>query len=196
MYAQVAVENVNCTFDKDYDYSIPQQLEGKALVGCRVAVPFGIGNRKRIGIITRLTDSTQGKRIKSISAVLDEAPLLSNEMMSLARWISEQTFCTYYEAVKAMLPAGINHKIIRSFCAVPGVDESIVASLDSDEKQVYDYLLSRSGYVKPETKPLIVCMILSVLTTAFSLVPPMRCATSGIITSAWCACARARTMYR
>ena len=29
MYAQVAVENVNCTFDKDYDYSIPQQLEGK-----------------------------------------------------------------------------------------------------------------------------------------------------------------------
>lgn len=35
MYAQVAVENVNCTFDKDYDYSIPQQLEGKALVGCR-----------------------------------------------------------------------------------------------------------------------------------------------------------------
>ena len=143
MYAQVAVENVNCTFDKDYDYSIPQQLEGKALVGCRVAVPFGIGNRKRIGIITRLTDSTQGKRIKSISAVLDEAPLLSNEMMSLARWISEQTFCTYYEAVKAMLPAGINHKIIRSFCAVPGVDESVIASLDSDEKQVY-------GYVKPE----------------------------------------------
>ena len=82
--------------------------------------------------------------------MLDEAPLLSNEMMSLARWISEQTFCTYYEAVKAMMPAGINHKIIRSFCAVPGVDESIVASLDSDEKQVYDYLLSRSGYVKPE----------------------------------------------
>lgn len=150
MYAQVAVENVNCTFDKDYDYSIPQQLEGKALVGCRVAVPFGVGNRKRIGIITRLTDSTQGKRIKSISAVLDEAPLLSNEMMSLARWISEQTFCTYYEAVKAMLPAGINHKIIRSFCAVPGVDESVIASLDSDEKQVYDYLLSRSGYIKPE----------------------------------------------
>ena len=82
--------------------------------------------------------------------MLDEAPLLSNEMMSLARWISEQTFCTYYEAVKAMLPVGINHKIIRSFCAVPGVDESIVASLDSDEKQVYDYLLSRSGYVKSE----------------------------------------------
>ena len=150
MYAQVAVENVNCTFDKDYDYSIPQQLEGKALVGCRVAVPFGRGNKARIGIITRLTDSTQGKRIKPISAVLDEAPLLSNEMLSLARWISEQTFCTYYEAVKAMLPAGINHRIIRSFCAIPDVDESAVDSLDTDERQVYEYLLTRSGYVKPE----------------------------------------------
>ena len=110
MYAQVAVENVNCTFDKDYDYSIPQQLEGKALVGCRVAVPFGRGNKARIGIITRLTDSTQGKRIKPISAVLDEAPLLSNEMLSLARWISEQTFCTYYEAVKAVIPYGAQYK--------------------------------------------------------------------------------------
>lgn len=106
MYAQVAVENVNCTFDKDYDYSIPQQLEGKALVGCRVAVPFGIGNRKRIGIITRLTDSTQGKRIKSISAVLDEAPLLSNEMMSLARWISEQTFVHTMKRSRPCCPPG------------------------------------------------------------------------------------------
>lgn len=150
MYAQVAVENVNCTFDKAYDYSIPQQLEGKALVGCRVAVPFGKGSKMRVGIITRLTDSTDSKRIKSISAVLDEAPLLSNEMLELARWMSEQTFCTYYEAVKAMLPVGINHKIIRSFCAVPGIDETRLGELSADERQVYDYLLSRSGYVKPE----------------------------------------------
>lgn len=150
MYAQVAVENVNCTFDKAYDYSIPQQLEGKALVGCRVAVPFGKGSKMRVGIITRLTDSTESKRIKSISAVLDEAPLLSNEMLSLARWMSEQTFCTYYEAVKAMLPVGINHRIIRSFCAVPGIDEARLSELSADERQVYDYLLSRSGYVKPE----------------------------------------------
>ncbi len=150
MYAQVAVENVNCTFDKAYDYSIPQQLESKALVGCRVAVPFGKGSKMRVGIITRLTDSTESKRIKSISAVLDEAPLLSNEMLSLARWMSEQTFCTYYEAVKAMLPVGINHRIIRSFCAVPGIDEARLSELSADERQVYDYLLSRSGYVKPE----------------------------------------------
>lgn len=150
MYAQVAVENVNCTFDKAYDYSIPQQLEGKALVGCRVAVPFGKGSKMRVGIITRLTDSTDSKRIKSISAVLDEAPLLSSEMLSLAVWMSEQTFCTYYEAVKAMLPVGINHRIIRSFCAVPGIDEVRLGELSSDERQVYDYLLSRSGYVKPE----------------------------------------------
>ena len=38
MYAQVAVENVNCTFDKDYDYSIPQQLEGKA--SSAAALPY------------------------------------------------------------------------------------------------------------------------------------------------------------
>ena len=149
-FAQVAVENVNCTFDKDYDYSIPQQFVGKALVGCRVAVPFGKYNYKRIGIITQLTDSTQSQKTKPISAVLDEAPLLSNEMLSLARWMSEQTFCTYYEAVRAMLPVGINHRIIRSFCAVPDIDEERISALTPDERQIYDYLLSRNGYVKPE----------------------------------------------
>ena len=149
-FAQVAVENVNCTFDKDYDYSIPQQFVGKALVGCRVAVPFGKYNHKRIGIITQLTDSTQSQKTKPISAVLDEAPLLSNEMLSLARWMSEQTFCTYYEAVRAMLPVGMNHRIIRSFCAVPDIDEERISALTPDERQIYDYLLSRNGYVKPE----------------------------------------------
>ena len=149
-FAQVAVENVNCTFDKDYDYSIPQQFVDKALVGCRVAVPFGKYNYKRIGIITQLTDSTQSQKTKPISAVLDEAPLLSNEMLSLARWMSEQTFCTYYEAVRAMLPVGMNHRIIRSFCAVPDIDEERISALTPDERQIYDYLLSRNGYVKPE----------------------------------------------
>ncbi|MBQ7047114.1 MAG: primosomal protein N' [Oscillospiraceae bacterium] len=150
-YAKVAVENVNCTFDKEYDYSVPPELSDVALPGSRVTVPFGNGNKKRVGIITALCDTTENKRTKSISAVLDEAPLLSNEMLSLARWLSEQTFCTYYEAVKAMLPTGINHRIVRSFCARPDVPSEKLEALSPDERRVYEYLLSRSGYIKPES---------------------------------------------
>ena len=149
--AKVAVENVNCTFDKEYDYSIPPELIDIALEGCRVTVPFGIGNRKRIGIITSLSDTTESKKIKSILAVLDEAPLLSREMLLLAKWISEQTFCTYFEAVKTMLPTGINHKMVRTYCAVPHIDSDKLNALMADEKQVYDYLITRSGYIKPES---------------------------------------------
>lgn len=149
--AKVAVENVNCSFDKEYDYSIPQELLNTALPGCRVTVPFGIGNKKRIGIITSLSDVSQSKKTKSIIAVLDEAPLLSKEMLLLARWMAEQTFCTYYEAVKTMLPTGISHRIIRTYCAVPDVQDDKENALTQDEKKVYEYLLSRSGYTKPET---------------------------------------------
>lgn len=150
LFAKVALENVNCSFDKEYDYSVPPEFVDAVSAGCRVVVPFGGRDKKRVGIITALCDATKNKKIKTISAVLDEAPLLSNEMLSLARWMSEQTFCTYYEAVKAMLPTGINHRIIRSFCASPGIKDEQLSALSADERRVYEYLLSRSGYICPE----------------------------------------------
>lgn len=148
--AKVAVDNVNCTFDKEYDYAIPPEFFAVAQIGCRVTVPFGGGNKTRIGIITALSDGTSSKRIKTIKAVLDKAPLLSNEMLVLARWIAEQTFCTYFEAVRTMLPTGINHKIVKTFCAVPDVEEAKLQALTEEERKTYDYLLSHSGYLKPE----------------------------------------------
>lgn len=81
--------------------------------------------------------------------MLDEAPLLSNEMRRSPDGYRSRPSAHTTEAVKAMLPAGINHRIIRSFCAIPDVDKSAVDSLDADERQVYEYLLTRSGYVKP-----------------------------------------------
>lgn len=63
-YAKVAVESAAFTFDKAFDYIVPPELEAAALPGCRVTVPFGNGNRQRIGIIFELCDSTESKRPK------------------------------------------------------------------------------------------------------------------------------------
>lgn len=150
-YAKVAVDAAVFTFDKEFDYIIPPELEAAAQKGCRVTVPFGNGNKKRLGIIFDVTDYTEGKRLKKIGEVLDEAPLLSDEMLELARWIKERTFCTLYEAAKAMLPSGINHRMVVSYAVRGDYDKEKAASLGGAEKEVFDYLSSKGIFVKSDS---------------------------------------------
>ena len=150
-YAKVAVEAANFSFDKAFDYIIPEPLEESALKGCRVTVPFGIKNKKSLGIIFDVTDFSDGKRLKKISEVLDSKPLLNDEMLSLAEWVKERTFCTLYEAAKAMLPTGINHRMVASYAVNPEADEKKAASLSGIEKEIFDYLDSKKIYVKKDS---------------------------------------------
>lgn len=150
-YARVAVDAAIFTFDKEFDYIIPPELETAAQKGCRVTVPFGNGNKKRLGIIFDITDYSEGKRLKKIAEVLDEAPLLSDEMLELARWIKERTFCTLYEAAKAMLPSGINHRMVVSYAVSGDYDKAKAASLVGAEKEVFNYLSSKGIFVKSDS---------------------------------------------
>lgn len=149
-YAKVAVESTVFTFDKAFDYEIPAELESTAQKGCRVTVPFGNGNKKRIGIIFDITDKTESKRTKKIIGVLDEEPLLSNEMLGLAEWIKDRTFCTLYEAAKAMLPTGINHRIVASYAVSSEIPDGAIEALDESEKEILDYLYKRAVFVKAD----------------------------------------------
>lgn len=147
-YAKVAVEAAAFTFDKEFDYIIPPELESAAKKGCRVTVPFGMGNKKRLGIIFDVTDYSEGTRLKKIAEVLDESPLLSDEMLELAGWIKNRTFCTLYEAAKAMLPSGINHKMIVSYAVNPEADQQKAECLEGAEREVFEYLKGRGVFVK------------------------------------------------
>lgn len=150
-YARVAVDAAVFTFDKEFDYIIPPELEAAAQKGCRVTVPFGNGNKKRLGIVFDVTDYSEGKRLKKISEVLDEAPLLNEEMLELAKWIKDRTFCTLYEAAKAMLPSGINHRMVVSYAVSGDYDKAKAASLCGAEKEIFDYLSAKGVFVKSDS---------------------------------------------
>lgn len=150
-FAKVAVEAATFSFDKAFDYRIPPELEERVSKGCRVTVPFGNGNKKCIGIVFDMTDFSESKRLKSISEVLDEAPMLNDEMLSLAEWIKERTFCTLFEAAKVMLPSGINHHMVNSYAVNGEIDASRLDSLDSTEREIVGYLISKGVYVKSDT---------------------------------------------
>ena len=146
LIAKVAVENTVYSFDKEFSYKVPENLKSSCKAGVRVLVPFGRGNRKRQGIILSFCSESSGK-LKSIISVLDDEPVLSEEMIKTAIFMKEHYFCTLYDAVKTMLPAGINYKMTTVYGAKEISSEQ---QPDDEEQRVYNYLLSKRKPVKSE----------------------------------------------
>ena len=105
--AKIAVAAATYWVDRPYDYLVPEELRDKAVPGVRVYVPFSRGNRRSEGVILALSDHSDYEKLKPITAVLDDAPVLSQEQIKLALFMRERFFCTVYSAIKAMLPAGL-----------------------------------------------------------------------------------------
>ncbi len=105
LYAQVAVEKTTFAFDSLFTYEIPGELDVR--VGARVIVPFGKGNRHRVGVVFAITDERPSGAVKSVISAADDGMFLNEEMLALAEYMRETTFCTYYDAVRTMLPPGL-----------------------------------------------------------------------------------------
>ncbi len=122
--ARVALSAATYAIDKPYDYLIPLQFSAGAQPGVRVIVPFGAGNRRIEGVILTVSQtSSTDKRLKALIALLDEAPVLNREGIKLALWMRERFFCTVYDAVRAMLPAGLWFSLHDHYRIQEGVDK-------------------------------------------------------------------------
>ena len=106
--AKIAVSAATYWLDKPYDYLLPPELKDKAQPGMRVHVPFSRGNRRTEGVILAISEhSDYDQPLKAVIALLDQEPVLSAEQLKLAFFMRERFFCTVYDAVRAMLPAGL-----------------------------------------------------------------------------------------
>lgn len=139
--AEIAVEKAAYSFDKAFDYVIPDSMLDKAVAGTRVLVPFGRGNRKRQGIITAVHQG-ESKGLKSVISVLDDEPVLNDEMLKTAAFMKSHYFCTFYEAVKTMLPAGINYKVTTMYGAKDESEFSFDELTDEENEFIITFFLS------------------------------------------------------
>lgn len=146
LVAKIAIENTVYTFDKAFDYAIPQNLAKAVKAGVRVLVPFGRGNKKRQGIVMSVGYASSQK-LKYIISVLDEEPVLTEKMLRTAEFMKEHYFCTLHDAVKTMLPAGINYRLTTLYGAKDGKDFDY-ETLSDEERRIYDYLLKKRKAVK------------------------------------------------
>lgn len=144
--ARVAVEKTAYHFDREFDYCVPNGLLEAAVPGCRVLVPFGNANARRLGIILELVDVEENKELKAIAAVLDQAPLLSDEGIRLLFWLKQRYFCTLFDAVRLLLPAGMHLRLHTGYRCHPQKEFSPV----EEEEQVMKILRSAEMPLRPE----------------------------------------------
>jgi len=93
---------LNLPLDTRFHYKIPLNLMDKIEIGKRVYIPFR--NKEEIGCVVGLCDASDVEGIKNISSIIDAEPIISPQMMELAKWMSEYYLCSLGEAIGAMIP--------------------------------------------------------------------------------------------
>ncbi len=104
--ASVIIDGKTRQVDKDFTYRVPEELWDAVVVGVRVRVPFGGGNRHEVAFVIKVWECTDDEKVKDIAEVLDQTPLFDREKLLEAYWIKNRYFSTFADAVKLFLPPG------------------------------------------------------------------------------------------
>ncbi len=166
--ARVAVEKTTCRFDKLFDYAIPQGMPLRP--GVRVLVPFGHG--RRIGLVVELAEQAAHAALKPIAAPLEEEPVLTEEGLFLLRWLRENTFCTWFDALSVLIPAGYGLRGLTGWSLVRGAP--VPEDLSLTEQQVLSVL-------RPRRKPLPAADLAETLGLTLSALPLDRLEALGLL---------------
>ena len=144
LIAKVVIDGALSQFDRQYSYVIPDTFVNECKCGIRVLVPFGRANTKKQGVIMHIEECDVTDGLKPLLQLLDSSVVLNEEMISLCEWMREQVFCTYFDAIHACLPFGLNHKIVEMYGAV----SEFFGELVDNESEIYEYVLKKGPLAK------------------------------------------------
>ena len=142
----VAVSNATFHFDKLYTYAVMPDQQNAVKLGSMVLVPFGRGSRARMGVVLACDAEPESAKLKYLFDVAPASACLTPELLRLVHFLKERTFCTYYEAVKAVIPYGAQYK---PAVAADGVAPVLQKQLTRHTENSYRLV----GGLPPKPKP-------------------------------------------
>ena len=152
----IAAKQVNQTFD----YMVPDFLEPILKVGYRVRVIFG--NRTVMGFVVAIKEKTSfRKKLREISDIVDVYPVLNEEFVELAKFITENNFSYYAVALQTMIPSALKIKYRKTARILEETEElksifqgkkEIELDHRSPEELKVIYTAQRQGKVSLDTK--------------------------------------------
>ena len=142
----VAVSNATFHFDKLYTYAVMPDQQNAVKLGSMVLVPFGRGSRARMGVVLACDAEPENAKLKYLFDVAPASACLTPELLRLVHFLKERTFCTYYEAGKAVIPYGAQYK---PAVAADGVTPVLQKQLTRHTENSYRLV----GGLPPKPKP-------------------------------------------
>src|SRR5262245_5941866 len=103
LFAEVVFDR---PLDTAYTYGVPEELRDAVAIGKRVQAPFGRGDKQTVGFCVGVTETPPGRTVKLIARVLDDEPLLDDNLLRLTRWMADYYLCGWGQVLNAVVPAG------------------------------------------------------------------------------------------
>ena len=153
----VAVSNATFHFDKLYTYAVMPDQQDTVKLGSMVLVPFGRGSRARMGVVLACDAEPESAKLKYLFDVAPASACLTPELLRLVHFLKERTFCTYYEAVKAVIPYGAQYK---PAVAADGVTPVLQKQLTRHTENSYRLVGGLPKKPKPTAKQLAAVALL------------------------------------
>lgn len=126
-YADIIIDISHENLDKTYQYAIPDEMSSLAVIGAPAVVPFGKGNRTINGYIVGLSSEPKISldKIKSISSIVEGAPVIESHLIYLAYWIKETFGGTMNDALRTVIPVkrAVRIKEQRSIILIKPIEE-------------------------------------------------------------------------
>ena len=154
----VAVSNATFHFDKLYTYAVMPAQQDAVRLGSMVLVPFGRGSHARMGVVLACDAEPESSKLKYLFDVAPASACLTPELLGLVYFLKERTFCTYYEAVKAVIPYGAQYK---PAVAADGVTPVLQKQLTRHTENSYQLAGELPAKPKPTAKQLAAVALLS-----------------------------------
>src|SRR4029450_7711958 len=98
-YVRVIIDRA---IHRELDYAVPEGLIDRVGIGSRVRVPFRDKSDLATGVAIR--EQSEAKGIRPIEALVGEAPILSERLLELGRWISAYYCCPIETVMRSLLP--------------------------------------------------------------------------------------------
>jgi primosomal protein N' (replication factor Y) len=113
-------------FRKAFTYKVPRELESNTVFGVRAIAPFG--KRTLTGFIINTSDKTSVKeKIKPISDILDEVPIINKASLKFYQWIADYYLCSLGEALRLAVPHGSAVESKRKIQIDPDFSEDLLS---------------------------------------------------------------------
>lgn len=143
--ASVIIDDIVNKIDKLYDYAVPGSIEKNLKAGMRVVVPFSKSNIKKKALVVELHDFVDISRLKYIDKIIDKEVIVNDMQVSLIRLLKSRYFVTYYNALRAMIPRGLDFKISEYY--------KCKSELAAHDSQLFEIFKKKRNHLKIDDIP-------------------------------------------